>query len=188
MVVRKKKIKINGKEIEIDAFDTSLIPGSGTEEQAIERLLKEEEIEKEIKNVIVKVKKISDKHPNKEKNIQYYYEVGQVLQFVDKKNFTNEKGKIWQRLAYDLEPQLFVRKKKNPNEAKRHPEFMYLLGKVSLKYITKVSWDQWYEILKFKDIYKDEKFLDQVLSECADNSLSRIPLRNKIKELRKSKR
>jgi len=188
MVIRKKKIKINGKEIEIDAFDTSLIPGSGTEEQAINRLLKEEEIEKEIKNVIEKIKKISGKHPNKEKNIQYYYEVGQELQFVDKKNLTNEKGKIWQRLAYDIEPQLFVRKKKNPNEAKRHPEFMYLLAKVSKKYINKVSWDQWYEILKFKDIYKDEEFLEQVLSECANNNLSGIPLRNKIKELRKYKR
>jgi len=258
MVIRKKKIKINGKEIEVDAFDTSLIPGSGTEEEAIECLLKEEEIEKEIKSVIEKIKKMSERHPNKHKNTLYYYEVGQVLQFVNKKQFTYlfslkpdykchigegavtdelrkafvdkkrtlssdakiskidaekwkvvdgtktytiedagtqlniyqqfERGKIWQRLAYDLEPELFDGKKKNPNEAKRYPEFMYLLAKINKKHLNKVSWDQWYEILKFKEIYKDENLLVRVLSECANNNLSGIPLRNKIKQLRKSMR
>lgn len=186
MVIRKKKIKINGKEIEVDAFDTSLIPGSGTEEEEIECLLREEEIEKKIKSVVEKIKKISERHPNKYKNTLYYYEVGHVLQFVDKKQFTNERGKIWQRLAYDREPELFGGKKENPNEAKRHPEFMYLLGKVNKKYLSKANWDQWYEILKFKDIYKDENLLIQVLSECANNNLSGIPLRNKIKQLRES--
>ena len=188
MVVRKKKIKINGKEIEVDAFDTSLIPGSGTEEEAIECLLKEEKIEKEIKSIIEKIKKISKRHPNKHKNTLYYYEVGQVLQFVDKKQFTSEKGKIWQRLAYDLEPELFGGKRKNPNEAKRHPEFMYLLAKINKKHLNKASWDQWYEILKFKEIHKDENLLAQILSECANNNLSGIPLRNKIKLLRRSMR
>ncbi len=185
MVVRKKKIKVDGKEIEVDAFDTSLIPGSGKEEKAIEYLLKEEEIENEIKNVVEKIKKISERHPNMHKNTLYYYEVGKVLQFVDKKKFTNERGKIWQRLAYDLEPEIFGEKKKNSTEAKRYPEFMYLLAKVDKKYLSKVSWDQWYEILKFKDIYKYENFLVQVLSECTYNNLSGIPLRNKIKKLRK---
>jgi len=186
MVVRKKKIKINGKEIEVDVFDTSLIPGSGTEEESIECLLKEEEIEKKIKSTIEKIKKISENHPNKHKNTLYYYEVGQVLRFVDKEQFTDERGKIWHRLAYDLEPELFGGKKENPNEAKRHPEFMYLLGKVDKKYLRKANWDQWYEILKFKDIYKDKDLLVQVLSECTNNNLSGIPLRNKIKQLRKS--
>lgn len=185
MVIRKKKIKIDGKEIEIDAFDTSLTPGNGTEEEAIELLLKEEEIEKEVKKVIDKIKKISEKYPKKYKNILYYYEVGQALQFIDKMNLKNERGKIWQRLAHDLEPELFDGKKKNVNEAKRHPEFMYLLAKINKKYLSKVSWDQWYEILKFKDIYKDENLLVQVLSESANNNLSGIPLRNKIKQLRK---
>jgi hypothetical protein len=191
MVIRKKKIKINGKEIEVDAFDTSLIPGSGTEEEAVDRLLKEEEIEKEIKNVIEKIKKVSESYPNKQKNTLYYYEVGQLLQFVDKKNLTKEKGKIWHRLAYDLEPDLFGGERKDANEAKRHPEFMYLLAKVDKKHISKATWGQWYEILKFKEfkeIYKHKKLLVQVLAECAKKNLSGIPLRNRIKQLRRSKK
>jgi hypothetical protein len=185
VVLRRKTLIINGKEVGVDVFDTSLKPGSGKEEEAIEQLLKEEEIEKEIKNVIGEIKKISEKYPDKHKNISYYYEVGQVLQFIDKMNLKNERGKIWHRFAYDLEPDLFSGKKKNPDEAKRHPEFMYLLAKVDKNYINKASWDQWYEILKFKEIYKDIKLLDRVLSECIKNDLSGIPLRNKIKQLRK---
>lgn len=186
MVIRRKKIIINGKEIEVDVFDTKLIPGSGKEEEAASQFSKEEEIEKEINKAIDKIKKISQRYANKQKNIIYYYEVGQVLQFVDKKNLTNTRGMIWHRLAYDLEPDLFGGKKKKPNEAKRHPEFMYLLGKVYKKYLSKANWDQWYELLKFKDIYKKQKLLEQILTECNNNKLSGIKLRNRIKQLRKN--
>lgn len=188
MVLRRQKIEIDGKEIEVDVFDTRLIPGRGKEEEAVNQLLKEEEIEKEIKNVIEKINKISEKYPNKQKNILYYYEVGQVLQFVDTKSFANERGKIWHRLAYDLEPELFGGKKKNPDEAKRHPEFMYLLAKMDKRYLNKANWDQWYEILKFKDVYKNEKLLNQILTESAKKNLAGIPLRNKIKQLRKKRK
>lgn len=183
-MVTKKKIIIDGKEIEVDAFDTPLIPGSGTEEEAIERLLREEEIEKQTTSLLEKIRRISERHPNKQKNILYYYEVGLALQFVDKNNLTKERGKIWQRLAHDLDPELFGGKKKDVTEAKRHPEFMYLLGKVDKKYIRNASWDQWYEILKFKHIFKDQRLLEQVLFECASNHLSGIQLRNRIKQLR----
>lgn len=187
MVIRRKKIEINGKEIEVDVFDTRLILGSGEEEDAAIQLLKEEEIEKEIKKVIESIKKIAERYPNKHKNILYYYEVGDVLQFVDKKNLTNNRRMIWHRLAYDLEPDLFGGKKKTPDEAKRHPEFMYLLAKIDKKYLRKANWDQWYELLKFKDIYKQQKLLEQILTECKNNNLSGIKLRNKIRQLRKTK-
>ncbi len=187
LVIRRKKIKINGKEIEVDVFDTRLILGSGKEEEAASQLLKEEEIEKEIKKVIEKIKKISERYPNRHKNILYYHEVGRVLQFLDKKNLTTERGKIWQRLAYDLEPNLFGGKKKNPTEAKRHPEFMYLLAKIDKKYLKKANWDQWYEILKFKNIYQQRGLLERILHECKNNKLSGISLREKIKQLRKLK-
>ena len=108
-----------------------------------------------------------------------------MLHFVDEKKLTNERGKIWYRLTYNFEPELFCGKKKNSNEAKRHSEFMYFLARVDKKYLSKASWDQWYEILKFKDTYKDENLLVKVLSECENNNLSDIPLRNKFKQLRK---
>jgi hypothetical protein len=184
MVLRKKKININGKEIEVDVFDTSLIPGSSNEEAVMDNLLKEEEEEKEIKSALVKIKHIASKYTHRYKNVNYYFDIGQVLQFVVQKNFSSDRGKIWQRLAYDLEPDLFGGKKKNANEAKRHPEFMYLLAKINKKHLSKANWDQWYEILKFKGITNDEKVLNQILDLCINNKLSGIPLRKEINRLR----
>ncbi|NVM56311.1 MAG: hypothetical protein HWN66_21620 [Candidatus Helarchaeota archaeon] len=187
MVIRRKKIIINGKEIEVDVFDTRLILGSGKEEESARQFSKEEDIEKEINKAIDKIKKISQRHPIKQKNILYYYEAGQVLQFVDKKNLTNNRMMIWHRIAYDLEPDLFGGKRQKPKEAKRHPEFMYLLSKIDKRYLRKANWDQWYELLKFKDIYKKLNLLEKILAECKNNKLSGIKLRNKIKKLRETK-
>ena len=36
MVVKKKKIVIGGQEVEVDVFETRLVPGSGKESEAIE--------------------------------------------------------------------------------------------------------------------------------------------------------
>jgi len=89
-------------------------------------------------------------------------------------------------MAYDLRPDLFGGRKKNANEAKRYPETMYHLGKQSKEAIKRATFDQWYEILKFKDIYKDQGLLEQVLVVC-EQGLSSIQLRQKIKELRASR-
>ena len=177
MTIRKKKIKIDGKEIEVDMYDTRVIPGSGKEE---------EEMEKTIRDALKKIETIAKRYPNKNKNIQYYYEVGKVLQFVDTKGFTERKGLIWRRMAYDLRPDLFGGKKKNADESKRYPETMYHLGKQSGEAINRATFDQWYEILKFKDIYKDKGLLEQILVVC-EQGLSSIQLRQKIKELRSSR-
>jgi len=185
-IVRREKILIDGKEIEVDIFDAKVVLGSGEELESIEELLKEEEIEKAIQAALKEVETIAQKYPAKEKDIWYCYEVGKVLQFVDAKGFTDRKGLIWHRIAYDLRPDLFGGRKKNANEAKRYPETIYHLGKQSKEAIKRATFDQWYEILKFKDIYKDQGLLEQVLVVC-EQGLSSIQLRQKIKELRASK-
>ena len=185
-ILRREKIVIDGKEIEVDTFDARVVLGSGKEFESIEELLIEEEIEKAIQVALKEVKTIAQKYPAKEKDIWYCYEVGKVLQFVDAKGFTDRRGLIWHRMAYDLRPDLFGGRKKNANEAKRYPETMYHLGKQSKEAIKRATFDQWYEILKFKDIYKDKGLLEQIFVVC-EQGLSSIQLRQKIKELRASK-
>ena len=182
-ILRREKIVVNGKEIEVDTFDAKVILGSGKEPESIEELLIEEEIEKAIQDALKEIETLAQKYPDKEKDIWYCYEVGRVLQFVDNKGVTDRKGLIWHRMAYDLRPDLFGGRKKNANEAKRYPETMYHLGKQSKEAINRATFDQWYEILKFKDVYKDKDLLEQILAVC-EQGLSGIQLRQRIKELR----
>lgn len=184
-IVRRHTIQWGGKEIEVDIFDAKVVLGSGEELASIDELLIEEEIEKAIQTTLKEIENIAQRYPNKEKDIWYCYEVGKTLQFVDAKGFTDRKGLIWHRMAYDLRPDLFGGRKKNANEAKRYPETMYHLGKQSKEAIKRATFDQWYEILKFKDVYKDKDLLGQILVVC-EQGLSSIPLRRKIKELRES--
>jgi hypothetical protein len=186
-IIRREKIIVDGKEIEIDTFDAKVVLGSGEELESIEELLKEEEVEKVIQNALKKIEAIADRYANRDKDIWYYYEVGRVLQFVDDGGFTDRKGLIWRRMAYDLRPDLFGGEKEDAEESKRYPETMYHLGKQRRSDVTKATFDQWYEILKFKEIYKDEELLGRVLKVCKKESPSGIRLRKRIKELRASR-
>lgn len=185
-IVRRDTILWDGKEIEVDTFDAKVVLGSGKELESIEELLTQEEVEKAVQAALKELETIAQKYPAKEKDIWYCYEVGKVLQFVDDKGFTDRKGLIWHRMAYDLRPDLFGGRKKNANEAKRYPETMYHLGKQSKEAINRATFDQWYEILKFKDVYKDKDLLEQILEVC-EQGLSSGQLRQKIKEFRASK-
>ena len=187
-ILRRETIVVDGKEIEVDTFAAEVILGSGEELESIDELLRQEEIEKAIQAALKEIEAIAQKYPDKEKDIRYCYEVGKVLQFVDNKGFTDRKGLIWRRMAYDLRPDLFGGKRKNPKEATRYPETMYHLGKQSKEAIKRATFYQWYEILKFKaeDVYKDKDLLEQILVVCKQG-LSSIQLRQKIEELRASK-
>ncbi|MEA3431818.1 MAG: hypothetical protein U9R01_03950 [candidate division WOR-3 bacterium] len=184
-VIRKEKVIVDGEEIELDTFDAKVILGSGKELESIEELLKEEEIEKEIQNALRKIEAIAERYPDREKDIWYCYEVGKVLQFVDNKGFSDRRRLIWQRMAFDLRPDLFNRTKKDAKESKRYPEFMYHLGKQSKKNVGRATFNQWREIVKFKEINKDQdkEFLEQILTICEREGLSR----QRIKKLRESK-
>lgn len=184
MVVRNKKIIFDGKEIEVPIFDTKIIPGEEIDTDTLGRLSKEEEIERALQGAIKKIRIAKTKYKNILKNTNYFYIVGRILQFVDKKDyFKKEKGKIWQRMSRDIAPDLFLcGEGKEISESKRYPEFMYLLAKVPKRFIDKASWDQWYEIMKFKEVYKKPSFLAEVLKEC-EVIRAGLPLRDKIKLL-----
>ena len=185
--IKNQLIEVNGKKVEVSIFGTAINPGDKNVLGNIEELLEEEKVENVVKNILDEIEQIALKYPDKKKNLRYYYEVGKMLQFVDKEGYTDMRGLIWERMAHDFNPELFGGEKKVRSESKRHPEFMNLLCKISEILLEELSWDQWYEVMKFKEIYKNESLLRQIISECKKENLSGIPLRNKIKELRKKK-
>jgi hypothetical protein len=185
-ILRRETITVDGREIEVGTFDAKLILGSGTELESIDELLRQEEAENSIRAALSEIEVITKKYAGKKRDLLYYYEAGKVLQFVDKQGFTDRRGLIWRRMGYDLRPDLFGGKRKNAEESKRYPETMYHLGKQLKKNVERANFEQWYEILKFKDIYKDNDLLEQILALC-EQGLSSIQLRQRIKELRASK-
>lgn len=185
--IKKQIIEVDGKKVEVSIFGTTIKPSEKNVLGDIDGLLEEEKIENVVKNILTAIENISIKYPDKKKNLKYYCEVGKMLQFVDEKGYTDMRGLIWERMAHDFNPELFGGEKKVRSESKRHPEFMYLLGKIPEEFLEELSWDQWYEVIKFKEIYKNESLLRKIISECKKENLNGIPLRNRIKELRKKK-
>jgi len=185
--IKKQLIEVNGKKVEVSIFGTTIKPGDKNVLGSIDKLLEEDKIENVVKNILDEIEKIALKYPYEKKNLRYYYEVGKMLQFVDREGYTDMRGLIWERMAHDFNPELFGGEKKVRSESKRHPEFMYLLGKIPEELLEELSWDQWYEVLKFKKIYAANSLLRKIISECKRENLSGIPLRNKIKELRQRK-
>jgi len=187
MVIRKRKIIIDGKEIEVPIFQTKIEPGANVNMDTLNELSREEDLEKEIHKSLSKIRKIKRRYKSIEKNTNYFYAVGKLLQFVEKrKYFKKHKGEIWRRMAHDLAPKLFsFDTRKPPTESKRYPEFMYLLSKVPKKLLINASWDQWYEIMKFKDIYNNQKLLQKALKECKDGK-SGPSLREQIRIIKGS--
>jgi len=194
MVVRKKKIIIEGQEVEVPVFDTKITPGKEIDTDTLDKLSKEEEIEKKLQDAIGKIRIVKTKYKNTVKNINYFYAVGKILQFVDKEDYLKkQRGKIWQRMNLDHAPELFLfdpekiaNYKKMVQESKRYPEFMYLLAKIPKELLKMTSWDQWREILKFPEIYKKQKLLKEILKECKYAGAG-PSLRNRIKIILKNK-
>lgn len=190
MVVLKRKIIVDGREVEVPVFETKIEPGKDISDDTLDSLRQEERLEKEIQNMAKKIEELALKFDTLEKNLDYFFEVGKLLQFVDNKGYLKFKGRIWQRLAHDLKPDLLFGKKKTKKEStspekesKRNIEDMYKLAKFPINSLHRATWNQWDEILKFKELYKDKELLNFILKECGEG-VSGIPLRRKIKELR----
>lgn len=190
MVVLKRKIIVDGQEVAVPVFETKIKPGKEISGDILDSLRQEERLEKEIQNVAKIIGELALKFDTLEKNLDYFFEVGKLLQFVDTKGYSKFKGRIWQRLAHDLRPDLLFGKKKTrkestspERESKRNIEDMYQLAKFPINFLHRATWNQWDEILKFKELYKDKKLLNLILEQC-ERGISGTSLRNKIKELR----
>lgn len=184
MVVKKQKIKIDGKEVEVEVFETAIIPGRN-EDNAISELLKEEEIEKAVMEVIPQIERLWKEYSQGEKDVMYYYGVGKLLQFVDKRKFVQQRSKIWRRMAKDLKPECFFGKTETPQENKiaRYPETMYLLSKQREEDAKRVTWSHWYEILQYPKIRENKRLVRMLLDGCTKMDLTSQELRKKVQQL-----
>lgn len=149
------------------------------------KLMQEKKANDELNLEIKKLKGNIKKFPNKEKNIHYYYEMGKNLLFLDKELFkkiapTSVLRRIFEELP-DILPSI-----KNVDMATRHLYFMYWIAHVKKNDLSKASWDQWFEITKFKDIYKKPDLLKKILRECRSGAAGHATLNKIIKELIKS--
>lgn len=137
----------------------------------------------EIKKLKKVIQKISD--VKKEKNLFYYHTIGGHLSFLRKEVFKEiSLYSIFRRIKEEI-PEILPHL--NDKTAQKHLEVMYKLGQINKEMLKKASWDQWYEIMKFKDVYKKQDLLKQILVECK-SEISGPFLRNKIKNLLKNQK
>ncbi len=183
LVVRKQKIVIDGREVEVDVFETEVVPGSGQEESAIDSLLREDEIEKEVREAVKQIDAVAAEYGQKEKDVWYYYRIGEILQFVDSKGFEKERPRIWHRIAADRRPLVFFGKEKVPKKIDRYPEYMYRLSKQDKEIVGKLNWSHWFEILQYPTVFDNREGLKQLISDCVTNNLSRDELRKMVLQL-----
>lgn len=142
----------------------------------IAKLMQEKKAKDELEIYIEQIRKISSRFKNKEKNLDYYITVGKVLSFLSNNNFKNIKPySVFRRLIDEI-----------PNvlpglDAKRiqdHLMMMYRIGELNEDILSKATWEQWYEISKFKDAVNNRKILNKILT--LSGSTSGPDLRKKI--------
>jgi hypothetical protein len=145
----------------------------------ITKLMQEKKAKDELETHIIKIRKVVSGTKSKKKNIDYYRNVGKSLSFLDNANFKNIKPySVFRRLIDEIPGIL-------PGlEAKRiqdHLMMMYRIYKLDDRILNKATWDQWYEISKFKNVINNHKILKLVLTRCRNSSGPDI--RRKIQSL-----
>jgi hypothetical protein len=185
MVLKKKIIVINGRKVEVEAYETNLVLGSGKEDRQLEELLEEDRIESDIKEKLKEIDAVAAEYIKKDKDIWYYYKIGKVLQFVNGRRH-RQRGRIWERIANNLRPEVFFGKSTPPKNSKKYPEIMYLLAKQDEKNIPRVTWSHWFEILQYPKIFENPLVLENLLLECEKNNLSSEKLRKRVQELNRT--
>jgi thiamine kinase-like enzyme len=149
----------------------------------ISKVIKEKEINETIKDKVKELKELTRKFTRKEKDIQYYYKIGKKLSFLDSNSFKGvARYSVFRRIAEEL--QEILPEIKNEKVAIKHLDFMYGIGHLNKNLLSKGNWDQWYEIMKFKNMFKKRKLLGQILDECK-SGIAGPSLRDKIKDLLK---
>ena len=179
----KKKIVLGKKTTEGYNYKTKVDFSEDLSLQ-ISRLIDEKKANEAILKKIKELKEVAKKFSEKEKNISYYYTLGQKLMFLDEKFFKKiARYSVFRRIIEEL-PEILPHIK-NKQRALKHLDFMYNIAHIDRKYLSKASWDQWFEIMKFKEIYRKKKALHQILNLCQNKASGPI-LRNEIKKIIKN--
>lgn len=134
----------------------------------ITKLMQEKKAKDELGRHVEQIRKITLRFKNKEKNLSYYSAVGEALSFLSSANFKNIRPYSVFRSLVDEIPDIL------PGlDAKRiqdHLMMMYRIGKLDESILDKATWEQWYEISKFKNVIDKQKVLKKILASCANSS------------------
>lgn len=183
-----KQLKIRlGRKTNTGYEFSSNVDFKGDFSEQVSRLMKEKKANDELESQLGKLKSDLEKLPwrNKKKNLPYYYVIGKNLLFLEKDSFKDVSPYSIYRRVYEEIPKILPHLK-NKDVVPKHLEIAYRLAHIKWDYLSKASWDQWFEILKFKEVYKNKRLLKAIIQECQRGLLG-IPLRNKIKYLRDGK-
>ncbi len=134
----------------------------------ISKLIQEKKAKDELDAYIKKIAEISSQFKNKEKNLNYYSTVGKVLSFLDSANFRIIKPYSVFRRIVDEIPDILP--KIDAKRTQDHLMMMYRVGGLNKSLLDKATWDQWYEISKFKNVISNPKTLEGALRFCKDSS------------------
>jgi len=144
-------------------------------------VIKEKEVNDIIKKKVEELKEIARRFDKKKKNLQYYLQIGKRLLFLDSDLFKDiARYSVFRRIIEEF-PEILP-EIKNEKVAIKHLDFMYGVAHMKERNLPKATWDQWYEIMKFKDIYKKPKILQQISRKC-ESGITGLSLRTKIKNL-----
>ncbi len=145
----------------------------------IAKLMQEKKAKDELEIHIEQIRKISSRFKNKGKSLNYYKAVGEILSFLNSNNFKNIKPYSVFRRLIDEVPNVL------PGlDAKRiqdHLMMMYRIGGLNKDILSKATWEQWYEISKFKNVVNNRKVLNRILT--SSGSTSGPDLREKIESI-----
>lgn len=186
--MRKKKIRLGKKTNQGYKYASGIINLDEKLEDQIEKFLEEEEIIESLERKIDNLQKIINSFEDKKTNIDYYYLLGKKLQFIDRQPFSEVKPWSLFRLIYELLPKALPHISISEMGSK-HIAMMFYLGKIDERDIPKATWDQWREIVKFKDLFTDRRLYKKVLLLIKGQKVSGPQLRKaiskKIKKWRK---
>jgi len=174
-----KKIELGKKTNEGYKYRAKIDFGQDLSAQ-ISGVTKEKEVNEIIKAKVEEIKEVVEKFPVKEKNLQYYYEIGRKLSFIDNDSFkTIAPYSIFRRIIEEL-PEVLPNVQEKV--ATKHLDIMYKLAHVGKDKLYKATWNQWYEIMKFKEVYRKQNLMEQALAACS-SGVAGPSLRRKIQDI-----
>lgn len=134
----------------------------------ITKLMQEKKAKDELNKYVEQIRKTISRFKNKEKNLVYYSAVGKTMSFLNSVIFKNIRPYSVFRSLIDEIPEIL------PGlDAKRiqdHLMMMYRIRKLDESILDKATWEQWYEISKFKNLIGNQKVLNKILVSCGNSS------------------
>jgi len=145
----------------------------------IDKLMQEKQANESLDANLRTIERAITGFASKEKNIAYYWEIGKLLSFLNSADFINIKPySVARRIAEEIPGIVPGIEEKRIAD---HIVMMYRLGQLPFTTVEKASWEQWYEITKFKGLTDNLSKLENILTIAGKSTGP--DLRRKIQDL-----